>query len=212
MHECDVGKSRYDREHCDPAIDDGDVGRLSSVRRGGTDQIDRAPSGLRKRGSHIRMPRMRVTSHLHRGAQLTRRGHGSPQGRTTSTGNRSAPRRLSQTPRPPAPCPGSSTPGPGELLPALQRPVDEILTGSGTFPDRGRSGLDTLGTARAGSARRQPGLLIERTRSSSQPSKFLGVFLGVLRCGELLRTQRSSEGRHARRNRGYEDEPSRRTG
>jgi hypothetical protein len=68
--EHDVGKNRDDRFCADVAIDDGDVGRLSAMWRGGPDQIDRASSGVRKGRSHIRVPGMRIAPHLHHGIEL----------------------------------------------------------------------------------------------------------------------------------------------
>jgi hypothetical protein len=43
---------------------------------------------------------------------------------------------------------------------APQKPADELLAGSGTFPDRMRCGLDTVGTARRGVRGVSRGLLI----------------------------------------------------
>jgi hypothetical protein len=234
------------------------------------------------------MPGMRVASHLHDGAQLTERRHGSSRGQITRTASSITSRRLASGP---SRCAWSFFGTPSQVLvalceiehqpfcvlilhpfgmgaelyralaqtqlaqtqrvdqrmiwhdkrttaagnrsaahqdyakitrlgwwhpattwrapTALQRLLDEFLTGSGTFPDRVRSGLDTVGTARAGSA---PASAEVCSLSERDHPRNRAKFQSVLRCGELLRTQRSSEGEHARRNRRYEDERSRRTG
>jgi hypothetical protein len=228
--ECDVAKNRYDRSRCDLAFDYGHVGRLSAMRRAGTDQIDRAPSGVRKRRSHIRVPGMRVAPYLHNGPQLTNAGLSSwthfglggaknplsacadsrkkgPFGESSGTANQQLRAEivplLSESYR----CAEAGGSRPGGPPRRCSTPLYEFSTESGTFAGCRRFGLDTIGTARAGSARRQPGLLSERTRPSPPPS----MFQRVLRCGELLRPQRPSEGEHARRNRRCEDHRSRRT-